>query len=455
MRVILRKFIVVCGLLVTCQLAAAPQHRVLENGMKVIVEVDRRAPVVVHQVWYKVGSISEHDGITGISHVLEHMMFKGTQNRKAGEFSEIVAQNGGRENAFTSREYTGYYQQIAVDRLDLMMELEADRMRNLQLDEAEFRKEVQVVKEERRTRTEDRPRALLYEQFLGTAFLSSPERLPVIGWPRDLDELTLEDLDHWYKQWYAPNNAALVVVGDVDPERVFSLAEKYYGVLEPFELEPIKTRPEVEQRGVRRIELNVPANLPYLIMGFKTPTLATLDDPADAYALEVLAGVLGGGDSARFTRNLVRGKQIAASIGVGYNVHKPRESLFILDGTPLPETSPTDLEKALLDEIEAIKQNGISEQELKRVKAQVIASDVFDKDSMFNKALTIGSLEILGFGYDAMDKYVQGIQSVNSEQVKNAAVKYLIKERLTVGALNPLAISVQESNPAEKSDGQG
>ena len=437
MRSSLRKLLLSTVLFCPAGLLAEPQQTLLKNGMKVIVEVDNRAPVVVHQVWYDVGSISEHDGITGISHVLEHMMFKGTEKHPAGEFSEIVARHGGQENAFTSKEYTGYYQQIAADRLELMMELEADRMRNLRLDEAEFRREVQVVKEERRSRTEDRPRALLYEQFLSTAYIASPDRLPVIGWPTDLDELRIEDIQAWYNKWYAPNNATLVVVGEVDPENVFRLAEKYYGVLQPFEIAPGKSRPEIRQRGLRRIELEVPAKLPYLLMGFKTPTLGTLKEPSDAYALEVLAAILDGGDSARFTRNLVRGKKIVAGAGAGYNMYKPRESLFILDATPLPQTMIEELETALLAEIESIKQDGISDLELERVKAQVIANDVFEKDSMYNKALSIGSMEILGFGYEIMGKYLDGIKSVTALQVQSVAQKYLTKDRLTVGVLKP------------------
>lgn len=439
MRSILRNFIIAIVITPSLPALATPQLWMLENGMKVIVEVDDRSPVVVHQVWYKVGSISEHDGITGISHVLEHMMFKGTSTREAGEFSEIVARNGGQENAFTSKEYTGYYQQIAADRLELMMELEADRMRNIKLEEAEFQKEVQVVKEERRTRTDDRPRSALYEQFMATAYLSSPDRLPVIGWPKDLDELVLEDLQNWYLQWYAPNNAVLVVVGDVDPDNVLALAKKYYGVLEPFDIKPGKSRPEREQKGTRRIELQATAKLPYLIMGFKAPTMATLEDPQDAYALEVLAGILDGGESARFTRNLIRGEQIAISAGAGYNMHTPRETLFLLDSTPRTETSVEQMENALLSELDAVKSNGVTVDELQRVKAQVIANDVFAKDSMFNKARTIGSMEILGFGIEAMNQYVDGIKSVTAEQVKQVAIKYLIAERMTVGVLTPVS----------------
>ncbi|MBL4762510.1 MAG: insulinase family protein [Gammaproteobacteria bacterium] len=195
--------------------------------MKIIVREDHRAPVVVSQVWYKVGASYEHDGITGVSHVLEHMMFKGTDNLKPGEFSEIISANGGRENAFTGRDYTAYFQRIASDRLEICLKLEADRMRNLVLTEAEFAKEIEVVKEERRMRTEDNPNALTYERFIAAAFLNNPYRNPVIGWMQDLDSLTVEDARQWYKRWYTPNNATLVVVGDVKAQDVFKLAKKY------------------------------------------------------------------------------------------------------------------------------------------------------------------------------------------------------------------------------------
>jgi len=207
--------------------ADATRSLTLDNGMKIIVREDHRAPVVVSQVWYKVGASYEHDGITGVSHVLEHMMFKGTDNLKPGEFSEIISANGGRENAFTGRDYTAYFQRIASDRLEICLKLEADRMRNLVLTEAEFAKEIEVVKEERRMRTEDNPNALTYERFIAAAFLNNPYRNPVIGWMQDLDSLTVEDARQWYKRWYTPNNATLVVVGDVKAQDVFKLAKKY------------------------------------------------------------------------------------------------------------------------------------------------------------------------------------------------------------------------------------
>ncbi|RMG55212.1 MAG: insulinase family protein, partial [Gammaproteobacteria bacterium] len=248
------------------------QYR-LRNGMQVIVREDHRAPVVQSMVWYRVGSSFEHSGITGISHVLEHMMFKGTKRYPGGSFSRIISENGGQENAFTSYDYTAYYQYLAADRLEVALKLEADRMRNLTLAEKDFLKEVEVVKEERRLRTEDNPDALTLERFLATAWMNGPYHNPVIGWMTDLDSLTIEDLKDWYRRWYAPNNAILVVVGDVDPTRVLALARRYFGVLPAEPLSTPKPRTEVEQHGERRITVHAPAEVPYLIMGWKAPHL--------------------------------------------------------------------------------------------------------------------------------------------------------------------------------------
>ncbi|MEJ2393857.1 MAG: pitrilysin family protein, partial [Candidatus Thiodiazotropha sp.] len=258
--------------------AGVVEHR-LDNGMKVIVKQDTRAPIVVSQVWYKVGSSYEYGGITGVSHVLEHMMFKGTENLEPGEFSRIIAANGGEENAFTGRDYTAYFQTLSNDRLEVSFKLEADRMRHLSLLPEEFLKEVEVVKEERRMRTEDKPTSLTYEQFLTGAYEASPYRIPVIGWMADLDALQVEDLQHWYRKWYAPNNATLVVVGDVDPQQVIALAEKHFGPLKSEPIGELKPRTEPEQRGMKRFTVRAPARQPYLILGFKTPVVGTADEP--------------------------------------------------------------------------------------------------------------------------------------------------------------------------------
>ncbi|OQX32545.1 MAG: peptidase M16, partial [Candidatus Sedimenticola endophacoides] len=226
----------------------------LGNGMRVIVKEDHRAPIAVSQVWYKVGASYEPDGITGVSHLLEHMMFKGTQAHPPGEFSRIVAANGGEENAFTGSDYTAYYQTLSSDRLEIAFELEADRMRNLTLLEEEFLKEVEVVKEERRLRTEDSPTSLTYEQFSAVAYRSLPYANPVIGWMNDLENMSVEDLRRWYRLWYAPNNATLVVVGDVEPRQVLELAERHFGPLAPEPVPPLKPLIEPPQRGMIRTQ---------------------------------------------------------------------------------------------------------------------------------------------------------------------------------------------------------
>ena len=291
----------------------------LKNGMKILVHPDHRSPVVVSQVWYKVGGSYEYDGVTGVSHALEHMMFKGTHNYKAGEFSEIIAANGGNENAFTGKDYTAYFQRIASDRLELCLQLEADRMRNLILDEDEFKKEIEVIKEERRMRTDDNPTALTYERFNAVAFLNSSYRQPIIGWMDDLDAMTVDNLRHWYQTWYAPNNATLVVHGDVQPQQVYQLAKRYFGSIEASEITPLKPRIEVQQQGERRITVQAPAKVPYLLMGYKVPVLKTVAEDWEVYALEVLAGVLDGGDSSRLTRQLVRKQGVASQASAGYS----------------------------------------------------------------------------------------------------------------------------------------
>ncbi len=432
------------GLLLPLWAAAATQvHEfTLKNGLKVLIKEDHRAPVVVTQVWYKVGSSYEHEGITGISHLLEHMMFKGTARHGPGEFSRIIAEHGGRENAFTGSDYTAYFETLEKSRLAVAFELEADRMRNLLLDEKEFAKEKQVVLEERRMRTDDRPRAKTHEHFMATAFTNGPYRNPVIGWPADIEALTVEDLRRWYRRWYAPNNATLVVVGDVDPQAVLRLARRWFGPLQPSEIPPLKPRTEVEQLGERRLEVKLPAKLPYLLMGYKVPVLASLaeDRQWEAYALTVLAGILDGGESARLATRLVRGSQIAAAAGAGYDLYDRLPSLFVFDATPAQGHDLQELEQAFRREIEILQKELISDEELERVKTQVTAEAVYQRDSMFYQAMQIGLLETVGLGWRRLDEYVDRIRRVSAEQVRQVARKYLIPEGLTVARLLPLPI---------------
>lgn len=416
------------------------QEKILANGLKILVKEDHRSPVVVTQVWYKVGSSYEHDGITGISHMLEHMMFKGTDRHPAGEFSRIIAENGGQENAFTGRDYTAYFQTLEKSRLPVSFELEADRMRNLHLLEKEFVKERQVVLEERHMRTDDKPRVKMQEHFMAMAYLTSPYRHGVIGWQSDIENYTLQDLEDWYRRWYAPNNAILVVVGDVVPEQVFSLAEKYFGPLQPSEIKPLKPRPEVEQLGIRRMTVKLPAKLPYLLMGYKVPVLHTAAEPWEAYALEVLAGVLDGGKGGRLPSRLVRGRQIAVSAGAGYDLGSRLTELFLLDASPVEGKTLEDMETALLGEIKQLQSELISAEELERIKAQVLANAIYERDSMFYQAMQLGMLEAVGVGWQKVDEYVDNINRVTPEQVREVAKKHLVEDHLSVVYLDPQPI---------------
>ncbi|WP_299878242.1 pitrilysin family protein [uncultured Cocleimonas sp.] len=422
----------------------------LDNGLKVLVKQDKRAPVAVIQVWYRIGTSYEYEGITGLSHALEHMMFKGTKKYKSGEFEKMVSAIGARNNAFTSQDYTAYYEVLANDKLEDAMEIEADRMRNLVFDPAEFKKEIEVVKEERRWRTDDKPSSLTREQFNAVAFLNSPYRAPVIGWMVDLEGMKLKDAKEWYKKWYTPNNATLVVVGDVEPEKVFNMAKKYFSVYASNDLPEVKARTEVAQKGKRNIELKLPAKLASLRMGFKTPGMISAKKgkvPAwEPYALEVLANILDGGDSARFAKNLVRGKEIAASAGAGYYGYGRLDNLLVVSGVPANGVKTSDLKKSLLDEINILKTELVSEAELKRVKAQVIAGEVFERDSIQHMATLLGSLESVGLGHKYIDQYVPGVLAVTAKQIQEVANKYLIEDTLTVAELIPLPL-----NAAKKS----
>lgn len=414
------------------------QEIVLGNGLKVVVKEDHRSPVVVSQIWYKIGGVDEPKGITGVSHVLEHMMFKGTKKYPAGEFSRIIAENGGRENAFTSRDYTAYFQTLEKSRLAIAFELEADRMTNLILDEKEFAKEIKVVMEERRLRTEDKPEGKLYEKFNAAAYTKHPYGNPIIGWMQDLQSLTVGDVRTWYKRWYAPNNATLVVVGDVKPKQVFALARQYFGPIPAKDIVTTKLIEEPKQNRPREIIVKIPAKVPSVMIGFHTPVLGLADNKWEPYALDVLAGILDGGKSARFSRELVRRQQIAASAGAGYDAIARAPSMFLLSGTPASGKSVAQLKDALLHQIELIITKPITDEELARVKTQVSASDIYQRDSVFYQAMEIGMLEASGLNRNLIESYVERINAVTAKQVKKVAQKYLVQSNMTVAELKPL-----------------
>lgn len=417
----------------------------LENGLKVIVKEDHRSPTVAHMVWYRTGSIDETMGTTGVAHVLEHMMFKGTKTLAPGEFSKKVAALGGRENAFTSNDYTAYFQQIEKSYLPEMMRLEADRMHNLVLSEEEFKKEIKVVMEERRLRTDDQATGLLYEQFMATAFNSAPNRNPVIGWMEDLKNMTYLDAQNWYKKWYTPSNAILVIVGDVNPKEVFEIAKNTYGKVPKQLIENVKVQGEPEQKGIKNFHLKAPAENVVVMMGWKTPKVLEGNiDVIDPWALEVLSGILDGNQNTRLKRILVKEKNISTGVGAGYDATGRGEQLFMINATLVKGKTPALFESEVKKIIADIVQNGVRSDELKRVKIAVTAAQIYKRDSVFGQAMEIGTSEIVGISWQKIDAMTDKIRAVTAQQVQEVAKKYLIDDRLTVGILDPQPIDPQK-----------
>jgi zinc protease len=423
--------------------AAAPKiaESELPNGMRVIVKRDTRAPVAVCMVWYKVGSVDEVSGVTGVAHVLEHMMFKGTKAVPAGEFSRVISEAGGRDNAFTTRDYTGYFQTLHKSQLPLALKLEADRMVNLVLSREEFEKEIRVVMEERRWRTDDRPRSLTYEQLSAAALKAHPYRNPVIGWMDDLENMRVEDARAFYERWYAPNNATLVVVGDVTPEEVFKLARQHFGSLPRKTLPERRITEEPAQLGPKQLTVKAPAELPYVLMAYRAPKLRDPEKDWEPYALEMLAGVLDGNEAARLNRVLVRSERVATSADASYDGVGRGPGMFYLSATPVQGKTAQEAEQALRREIQRLVKDGVAEEELARVKSQVVASHVFERDSMFFQARQIGALTMADLPYTLIDLFVEKLKTVTGEQVREVARKYLVEDGLTVAYLDPQPLS--------------
>jgi zinc protease len=414
----------------------------LANGLTVIVKPDQRAPTAVHMVWLRVGSMDEVDGSSGVAHLLEHLLFKGTATLKPGEFSRIVAALGGRENAFTGTDYTGFYQQIPSSRLEDVMKIEADRFANAQWSDDEFKKELEVVKEERRMRTDDNPRALMHEALNAAVFVAAPYHRPIVGWMSDLDAMTAADAREFFKTWYVPANAAVVVAGDVDVAQVKRLAEKYYGPIPARAVPPRKPRIEPQQTGLRRVDFKAPAEQAYVSLAFKVPSLVSFDVPSadatDALALTVLSAVLDGYSGARLERTLTQGDNAVADSADSYNGMSGRgPQLFVLNGLPASGKTPEAVEAALRGQISRIAQDGVSEAELNRVKTQWVASEVYKLDSIFNQAQSLGSDWVLGLPLDADERLIARLRTVTAAQVKSVAAKYFGDDQLTVAILRP------------------
>ncbi|WP_213955135.1 pitrilysin family protein [Variovorax sp. dw_954] len=417
------------------------QQFTLANGMALIVQPDRRAPTAVQMVWVRVGAMDEVDGTSGVAHALEHMMFKGTKDLKPGEFSRRVAALGGRENAFTTRDYTGYYQQIPMGKLEDVMRLESDRFAHNQWPDDEFKREIEVVKEERRMRTEDQPRSLLGEQQNAAVFIASPYHRPVVGWMSDLDAMTPQDVRNFHERWYVPANAALVVAGDVDVEQVRKLAEKYYGSIPARAVPERKPRVEPEQRGIRRVEFKAPAEQSYVSLAFRTPKLESLDGESDAWALVVLSALLDGYAGARLDRALTQGPNRVADSAGSYSGFIGRgPQLFGLEGVPAPGKTPEQVEAALRAEVARVAKEGVGAAELARVKTQWVASETYKLDSVMAQARELGSNWVQRLPLDSSSRMIARLQAVTADQVQAVAGKYFGDDQLTVAILRPLPL---------------
>jgi len=416
---------------------------VLPNGLKVILLENHKAPLVTFQVWYRVGSRNEAWGKTGLSHMLEHMMFKGTEKIGPEEFSRIIQENGGNDNAFTSHDYTTYFENLSADRVQVAIDLEADRMQNLVLREEDFRTERMVVMEERRLRTEDNPQAVLIEQTMATAFEIHPYHWPIIGWMEDIARFTLEDLKTHYRTYYKPFNALLVVAGDFKKEELFPRIEKAFGSY-PKGVAPNQEKDkDPTQIGERRILVKKEAQLPSLVMGYHVPNLRE----EDSYVLEVIATLLSGGKSSRLYQSLVREKRLVLSADADHSLISRDPNLFTLSADLLPGKEVAEVEKAFDQEIERLQRERVGDQELEKAKNQIEASFIFGQDSIFNQAMLLAHHEI-AISWKAIDDYIPSIRKVTPEDIQRVAKKYLIQDNRTVGILIPLPSKEGKPAPA-------
>jgi zinc protease len=406
---------------------------VLPNGLKVILLENHKAPLITFQACYRVGSRNEAWGKTGLSHMLEHMMFKGTKKVGPEQFSRIIQENGGNNNAFTTHDYTAYFANLSADRVQVVMDLEADRMQNLVLREEDFSTERMVVMEERRLRTEDDPQSVLAEQLGATAFQEQPYHWPVIGWMEDIKRFTLEDLKKYYQTYYNPANAFLVVVGDFKKEDLLPRIERTFGSILGGTPPNQKKDLDPKQIGERRILVKKEAQLSSLVMGYHVPNLLQ----PDSYVLEVVAALLSAGKSSRFYQDLVQEKQLVLEADAENSLLSRDPDLFYISANPLPGKGVTEVEKALNLEIERLQKEPVEKQELEKVKNQLESSFIYSQDSLFAQAMLLARHEV-ALTWKATDDYLPSIRKVTPEDIQRVAQQYLIPDNRTVGILVPL-----------------
>lgn len=417
---------------------AEVMEKTLDNGLQIILKKDKRAPVVTSHIWYKIGSADELSGKTGLSHALEHMMFKGTKKNPKGKFSSVIAKLGGRENAFTSKDYTAYYQTLPSEHLEQAIKLESDRMTNLVIKEEDFLKEIEVIKEERRLRTDDQPEGIAYEQLYASAYNNSSYHDPIIGWMEDLNNMSYRDISDWYKNWYAPNNATVVIVGDIDFEKTFQLIEKYYGTKKSIKIKERILRDEPIQFGEKKSSIVIDGKPSYLITGYKVPSINTKskEEEWECYALSVLSGILSSGQNARLQKTLVKSKKIASYADSGYSMFSRQDPLFMIDVNPMVGVSIDVIEDELQKLIKDLQTNLVNKKELERIKAQVLATEIYQQDSIDYQARILGMIKTSIGNIKVIDEYTSKINSVTAKQIREVAKKYLVKNLKTTVIVN-------------------
>ena len=407
----------------------------LSNGLKVVLIEDKRSPSVVNSIWYKVGSSHEASGKTGISHVLEHMMFKGTKTLKPGEFSSIVKKMGGTENAFTSKDYTGYFQKIHTTDLERCIELESDRMKNLRLDENELRSEIEVVKEERRLRTDDNPVSKTFEKIMINAYGMNEYGIPIIGTMQNLGSISKNDLENWYKLHYQPKNAIVIIAGNFNADQVKGYIQKYYGRYENNK-SSIKPNNKIEFSTKTSFDVYDKVSKPIVFLSFKKPKFDK-NRIRELYALDLFIEIMDGGYSSRLTKNLVDNQKVALDIFLSNDTYNQYPNLIIIGGTPRGKISPKELKLKILEQLSNESINSVTERELVNAKARIKANNIYKFDSVFYQAMQVGMLETKDIGWENLDNYNSIIESISLDEVKESASKYFLNNKVFTAILRP------------------
>ncbi len=422
-------FILIFPLMGNCEIT----EEKLKNGLKIIIIEDHSSPIATFQVWYKVGSIDESEGKSGISHLLEHLMFRGSKKYPGNVFSKIVQSHGGVDNAFTTKDYTVYFQKLAPSKLNISIDLESDRMANLLLQKEDFELEKRIVLEERRQRYEDSPENLIVEEVIGIAFKSHPYRRPIIGWTEDIQSITFDDIKEHYKKFYCPNNAFIIIAGDIKKEKIIDqIRESFEGIPSCENKQEKKQLYETKQYGERKIILKKQTHLPMLVMAYKVPAYPN----RDSLSLEILSTILGEGKSSRLYRKLVNEKGLVVDIGTSNSPLSRDGFLFFILASIKDKAKIDEVEKIIREEIDKIKNELSSEVEIEKAKNQVEASFLFSQDSVFGHALILGKFEILG-SWKLINEYREDIIKISKQDVQEVAKKYLNEDNLTVGVLLP------------------